>query len=171
MCAVRHNVDQHQRNVREHEGQKRFSRISGASYRIHLDYRRPGMASDVLEVVVIRPAFPVWRYMDLAKFVMMLKKSSLYFSSPTEFSDIYEGAHGELRNKEVWDQYYLSFAKTAIITAPDNRWYKKNKNTLLREAKQIAGSITKKNRENFFLIVGTLTKANQKPCGRCIQRI
>lgn len=93
----------------------------------------------------------IWRYMDLAKFIMMLKQSSLYFSSPSGFSDIYEGAHGELRNKEVWDNYYLSFAKTAIITAPDNCWHKIDRDSLLCDAKQLADDISKTGSTNVFI--------------------
>lgn len=71
----------------------------------------------------LREQDKLWRYMDLAKFIGMLKNSSLFFSSPCNFDDIYEGAHGELRNKKAWDDFYLNFFRASIITAPDNCWH------------------------------------------------
>lgn len=93
----------------------------------------------------------LWRYMDLSKFVMMLKNSSLYFSSPNQFDDIYEGAHGELRNKKAWDDFYISYAKTAIITAPDNCWHKIDKDRLDNEACRIAEDITNNRSHCIFI--------------------
>lgn len=93
----------------------------------------------------------LWRYMDLSKFVMMLKNSSLYFSSPNQFDDIYEGAHGERRNKKAWDDYYISYAKTAIITAPDNRWHKIDKDKLDSDACRIAENITNNRSHHIFI--------------------
>lgn len=71
----------------------------------------------------IRPKDKLWRYMDLAKFIYMLKNSALYFSSPNKFDDIYEGAYGELRNKKEWDHFHLLHMKANIIISPNNCWH------------------------------------------------
>lgn len=84
----------------------------------------------------------LWRYMDLAKFISMMKSSALYFLSPECFEDIYEGAHGELRNKQLWDNFYMSYARTAIITAPDNCWHKIGKESLEKNARMIIDQIS-----------------------------
>ena len=84
----------------------------------------------------------LWRYMDLAKFISMLKDSNLFFSSPKGFNDIYEGAHGELRNKKAWDDFYLSHARAAIITAPDNCWHYIDESKLEEEAQRLVSEIT-----------------------------
>lgn len=84
----------------------------------------------------------LWRYMDLAKFISMLKSSTLYFSSPKYFEDIFEGAYGLLKNRQAWDDFYLSYARTAIITAPDNCWHKIEKKKLEENAKSIVEQIS-----------------------------
>ena len=81
-------------------------------------------SSNVSPETLLKDEDKLWRYMDLAKFISILKNSTLYFSAPDGFSDIYEGAHGELKNKKAWDDFYFSFARASIITAPDNRWHK-----------------------------------------------
>ena len=84
----------------------------------------------------------LWRYMDLAKFISMMKSSTLYFSSPEYFEDIFEGAHGMLKNKQVWDNFYLSYARAAIITAPDNCWHEIEKEELEKKCKINSGTNT-----------------------------
>lgn len=93
----------------------------------------------------------LWRYMDLAKFISMMKGSNLYFSSPENFEDLYEGAHGELRNKLAWDNFYMSYAKTAIITAPDNCWHKIDKDQLEENAKRIVEQISNPRSRGVFI--------------------
>ncbi|QHI73610.1 hypothetical protein [Aminipila terrae] len=93
----------------------------------------------------------LWRYMDLAKFINMLKNSTLYFSSPNDFEDIYEGAYGELRNKEAWDSYYLNHAKTSIITAPDNCWHNIEEEKLEVDARRLVEQISMRHDNMIFI--------------------
>jgi hypothetical protein len=61
------------------------------------------------------PAFPqpadrstlVWRYLDLAKYVSLLTRKSLYLASTDRFGDPYEGSLPRL-NREVWLQEVLT---------------------------------------------------------------
>lgn len=92
----------------------------------------------------------LWRYMDLAKFISMMKSSTLYFSSPEYFEDIFEGAHGMLKNKQAWDDFYLSYARAAIITAPDNCWHEIEKEELEKNAKSIVEQISHR-RKGIFI--------------------
>lgn len=93
----------------------------------------------------------LWRYMDLAKFVSMLKNSAIYFASPSSFEDLYEGAHGELKNKKAWDDFYLSFARATIRTAPDNCWHYVQEETVEEDARRLIKQIsTRKGDLNFI---------------------
>lgn len=60
----------------------------------------------------------VWRYMDFAKFVAMLKQKSLYFTCVKHFSDPFEGAIGLADRQEKWDNHYLEFFKETVATPP-----------------------------------------------------
>ena len=60
----------------------------------------------------------LWRYMDFAKFVALLKESALYFSRADLLGDRYEGAKGLLANKSKWDEYYLKFFRDALQNPP-----------------------------------------------------
>ena len=93
----------------------------------------------------------LWRYMDLAKFISMLKSSALYFSSPDCFEDIYEGAHGELKNKKAWDDFYMSYARASIVTAPDNCWHKIDMDILEENAKNLVEQISKTWKKGVFI--------------------
>ena len=94
----------------------------------------------------LMPNDKLWRYMDLSKFISMLKDSALFFSSPAKFDDIYEGAHGELRNKKSWDDFYMSFARASRITAPDNCWHQVDKAELDLNATALVDSLSIKNK-------------------------
>ena len=60
----------------------------------------------------------VWRYMDFAKFVALLRQQGLYFTSAKNFSDPFEGAIGLANNQEKWDNHYLEFFREAVSTEP-----------------------------------------------------
>lgn len=60
----------------------------------------------------------VWRYMDFAKFVSMLKQQGLYFTSAKNFSDPFEGAIGLATRQAKWDEHYLNFFKEAVMAPP-----------------------------------------------------
>lgn len=108
----------------------------------HLDENSKLESNVSPKVEVLQDDDKLWRYMDLAKFISIMKNSTLYFSSPEGFSDIYEGAHGELKNKQAWDDFYLSFARTSIITAPDNCWHKIEPKKLEENSKRLVKEIS-----------------------------
>jgi hypothetical protein len=60
----------------------------------------------------------LWRYMDLAKFICLLRDKSLYFSRLDHLGDPWEGAKGERNNKQTWDDHYFRFFQDAIRNPP-----------------------------------------------------
>lgn len=99
----------------------------------------------------IEESSKLWRYMDLAKFVEMLKSSSIHFSSPDCFEDIFEGAHGVETNKTIWDDYYKSFFSASIITAPDNTWHRKDADALKENIEILLRQISEKHEKGVFI--------------------
>lgn len=108
-------------------------------------------SSNVSPETLLKDEDKLWRYMDLAKFISILKNSTLYFSAPDGFSDIYEGAHGELKNKKAWDDFYFSFARASIITAPDNRWHKIEPEKLEDNAKRLVKEISQTWKKGVYI--------------------
>jgi hypothetical protein len=66
----------------------------------------------------------IWRYMDLAKFISLLSKQSLYFACATQFNDPYEGYFPKfwLPQNEINN---LSNIKSKIDKFPFSRYLKK----------------------------------------------
>ncbi|MBO4389021.1 MAG: hypothetical protein J5785_06260 [Spirochaetales bacterium] len=93
----------------------------------------------------------LWRYMDLGKFISMMKNSSLFFSAPKCFKDVFEGAHGELGNKSKWDNYYSNYFRTSLITAPDNCWHHVDPVVLEKNVKNLLKQITERPKNNVFI--------------------
>jgi hypothetical protein len=61
----------------------------------------------------------LWRYMDLAKLLSLLKDSALHFVRADRFVDPFEGAKGVLSRKPKWDAYYLAFFHHIIRNPPE----------------------------------------------------
>lgn len=93
----------------------------------------------------------LWRYMELPKFISMLKNGAIYFPSPKGFSDIYEGAYCSQHNKDDWDNFHLSFLRIAIITAPDNRWHNIKPDDVEENAQQLLRRLSKHNDDKIFI--------------------
>lgn len=51
---------------------------------------------------------PLWRYMDLAKFVALLDQKGLYFPRADTLEDRFEGAIGLASREAEWDDHYIS---------------------------------------------------------------
>jgi hypothetical protein len=51
----------------------------------------------------------LWKFMDLPKFVSMLKTKSIFFTRADKFNDPFEGAKGLLKNKKRFDEIYLKY--------------------------------------------------------------
>jgi len=63
----------------------------------------------------------LWRYMDFAKFVSLLKNRALYFSAAKLFKDPFEGAIGVKAREKEWDENFLSkFKKVTKKSAGNN---------------------------------------------------
>jgi hypothetical protein len=60
----------------------------------------------------------LWRYMDLAKFISLLRDGSIYFARADHLGDSWEGAKGAKSNKVTWDTHYLNFFREAIKHPP-----------------------------------------------------
>ena len=101
--------------------------------------------------VALEGQIKLWRYMDLYKFISMMKNSSLFFSSPKCFDDPFEGAHGELDNKPKWDQFYSSFFRASLITAPDNCWHQVDNEKLEKDVTRLVNEISRRNRLPIFI--------------------
>jgi len=62
----------------------------------------------------------LWRYIDFAKFVSLLKDRALYFSAAKLFKDPFEGAIGIKAREKEWDEDLLSkFKKVKEVTSND----------------------------------------------------
>jgi len=60
----------------------------------------------------------IWRYMDFAKLVGILKDRALFFARADSLGDRFEGAKGLACRKSVWDTHYLLFFREAIRNPP-----------------------------------------------------
>ncbi|MFC1524283.1 hypothetical protein ACFL6N_05790 [Thermodesulfobacteriota bacterium] len=70
------------------------------------------------------PEDTLWRYMDFAKFVSLLKERALYFPAAVLFKDPFEGAIGDKSREEEWDKVQLeSFQKIADKSSSDKKHY------------------------------------------------
>ncbi len=60
----------------------------------------------------------LWRYMDFAKFVAMLKDRALWFSRLDSLGDPFEGARGLLARESEWKEHCLEYFREAIRSVP-----------------------------------------------------
>ncbi|NDV01378.1 hypothetical protein [Pseudoroseicyclus tamaricis] len=68
--------------------------------------------------ISIDEGIPLWRYMDFAKYVSMLREEAVYFTRASNFDDIYEGAAGKSSRQKEWDEYYLQSYREIIAHPP-----------------------------------------------------
>jgi hypothetical protein len=64
------------------------------------------------------PNTPLWRFMDFAKFVALLKDRALYFARADRLGDRFEGARGIATRKTEWDEYCLEYFRHAVRNPP-----------------------------------------------------
>ena len=104
----------------------------------------------------VPPESKLWRYMDLAKFISLISKKKLYFTSAESFEDIFEGAKGIVERKPQWDSFYLNYFKHILQnlpvewTAPEqltDDYIQKNSERLLSELE----SLGKRGRKHTFI--------------------
>ena len=79
----------------------------------------------------------LWRYMDLAKFVSLLRDRSIYFARADHLGDSWEGAKGAQSNKTTWDTHYLHFFQEAIRNPPEGYVCEKSEEEIDAEAKRL----------------------------------
>jgi len=77
----------------------------------------------------------LWRYMDFTKYVSMLSTKGLYFARADYFHDTFEGAKGLKKNKEKWDEFYLSFFREGIKNPPEGYECKYSEEEVEKQAK------------------------------------
>lgn len=77
------------------------------------------------------------RYMDLAKFVSLLRDQSIYFARADHLGDSWEGAKGSQSNKERWDSHYLQFFQEAIRNPPKGYECEKSDEEVEAEANRL----------------------------------
>lgn len=83
----------------------------------------------------------LWRYMDFAKFVSILRSKSLYFSRTDLLGDRFEGAKGITLNKSTWETHYLDFFRQAIRNPPPDYSFKLSDEQVERNAKELLDSL------------------------------
>jgi len=93
----------------------------------------------------------LWRYVDIYKYLSMLLSEGLYFSRADLFDDIFEGAKGLRRRKNIWDDYYIKFFLDGFNNPPEGikfSYSDKEKNgeakRLVKELEEL-GKISRKN--------------------------
>lgn len=91
----------------------------------------PTLYSQIVNNVVL------WRFMDLAKFISMLKEQALYFPRADQFEDPLEGAKGLLKNKRDWDSFYRKFFEKTVRNPPDGIGFDKTDDEVRREVKRL----------------------------------
>ncbi len=79
----------------------------------------------------------LWRYMDLAKFVSLLRDRSIYFARADILGDSWEGAKGARSNKTIWDAHYLRFFQEAIRNPPEGHQCEKSDEEVEAEANRL----------------------------------
>lgn len=86
----------------------------------------------------------LWRFMDFTKFVSLINSKKLYFNRADQFADPFEGAKGLLKNKKMWDAYYLEYfvqAHTSLSKEMGNKKTDKEiraaSRTLLKQSHEI----------------------------------
>jgi hypothetical protein len=79
----------------------------------------------------------LWRYMDLSKFIGLLRDQSLYFARLDRLGDPWEGAKGDRSNKPLWDDHYLKFFQDAIRNPPEGYTCDKTDEEIRAEAKRL----------------------------------
>jgi hypothetical protein len=79
----------------------------------------------------------LWRYMDFAKFVALLKDRALYFARADLLGDKFEGAKGVASQKTVWDDHYLRFFIEAIRNPPPGEVCRLSNEDIRAEAEKL----------------------------------
>ena len=86
-------------------------------------------------------AATLWRYMDFAKFVGLLKDGSLYFARADTLGDRWEGAKGAITNKARWDEHYLEHFRDGYRYPPQGVDFHLSEEQIDKEAHRLLGEL------------------------------
>lgn len=95
-----------------------------------------------------QPNDMLWHFMDLAKFISMLKENALYLTRVDQFSDPFECAIGVIDDKPRYDTFYLDFCKNAVATAPIDDKSKLTSEYVQENAERLFKEIAEWNKRN-----------------------
>jgi hypothetical protein len=86
-----------------------------------------------------RPALnaPLWRFMEFAKFVAILRDKALHFSRADYLGDRFEGARGVVAKKAEWDEHCLQYFRRAITEPPPGMTCGLSSDEVEREANRL----------------------------------
>lgn len=90
----------------------------------------------------------LWRFIDLAKFISLLKESALYLTRVDQFLDPFECAIGVIDDKPRYDAFYLNFCKHAVATAPIEDKTKLTPEYVQKNAERLFKDIAEWNQRN-----------------------
>jgi hypothetical protein len=79
----------------------------------------------------------LWRYMDLAKFVSMLRDRCIHFARADQLGDRWEGARGSQTRKTLWDYHYMQFFEKSIRNPPEGYTCEKSDDQIRAEATRL----------------------------------
>lgn len=79
----------------------------------------------------------LWRYMDFAKFVAMLKEGALHFSRLDEMGDRFELAKGLRERKDLWDAYHLEEYRKMLRNPPPGLHWEMTDGEIERQARKL----------------------------------
>lgn len=105
-------------------------------------YKRPNKAEGI------------WRYMDFAKFVALLKDKSLYFSRTDCLGDHFEGARGLVERQSEWKEHCLEYFRAAYTNLPGGEKSTMSAEEIERNAEKLyedVARVAKKDLERTFV--------------------
>ena len=83
----------------------------------------------------------LWRYMDIAKFVALLRDRGIYFARADHLGDSWEGAKGAHSNKERWDAHYIRYLSYTIRNPPPGHRCEKSDEEVEAEARRLLAQL------------------------------
>lgn len=88
----------------------------------------------------------LWRYLDLAKFIALLRDRTLYFSRADKLGDAWECALGAAHNKDCWDRHFLRVFTEAVRNPPPGATFDKSDEEVQAEARGLLSAMEASNR-------------------------
>lgn len=102
-----------------------LSELASHMYWWWTSYKRPSKSESI------------WRYMDFAKFVALLKDRAIYFSRTDCLGDHFEGARGLVERQNEWKEYCLDYYRKAYTNLPGGIKSNKSSEEIEQEAERL----------------------------------